>query len=101
MNLAGRNHPCGTKELAGDNSDRRKSSLRKKRAGWRCIWLEEIISVEQKSWLGMHLTGGNHPYGTKKLAGDASGWLKSSLRHKKASWGCIRLVEIIPAAQKS
>ena len=61
----------------------------------------EIISVEQKSKTEMHPAGNNHPCGTKKLAGDASDWLKSSLRHKKASWGCIRLVEIIPAEQKS
>ena len=34
MNLAGRNHPCGRKELAGDESGQKKSSLRKKRASW-------------------------------------------------------------------
>jgi len=49
----------------------------------------------------MNLGGGNNPYGTKELAGDDSGRLKSSLRHKKASWGCIRLEEIISVEQKS
>ena len=42
----------------------------------------------------MHPTGGNHPYGTKELAGDASDWKKSSLWNTKASSGCIRSVEI-------
>jgi len=34
MNPGGRNHPCGRKEEAGDESGRKKSSLRKKRASW-------------------------------------------------------------------
>ena len=42
----------------------------------------------------MHPTSRNHPYGTKELAGDEPGRRKSSLRHKKASWGCIWLDEI-------
>ncbi len=49
----------------------------------------------------MHPAGNNHPCGTKKLAGDTSGRLKSSLRNKKASWGCIWLVEIISTEPKS
>ena len=42
----------------------------------------------------MHPDGNNHPCGIKELAGDASGQKKSSLWNKKASWGCIWLVEI-------
>ena len=34
MNLAGRNHHCRRKEQAGDESERKKSSLWKKRASW-------------------------------------------------------------------
>ncbi len=49
----------------------------------------------------MHPAGNNHPCGTKELDRDASGRLKSSLRNKKARQRCIRLVEIIPAEQKS
>jgi len=49
----------------------------------------------------MHLDGRNHLCGTKKLAGDASGRLKSSLQNKKASWGYIRPEEIISVEQKS
>ena len=48
----------------------------------------------------MILGGRNHLCSTKELAGDASGRLKSSLWHNKASWGCIRPVKIIPAEQK-
>jgi len=54
--------------------------------------------MEEKSKLGMHLAGRNHLCSTKELAGDEAGRLKSSLQHKKASRGCIRPVEIIPAA---
>ena len=49
----------------------------------------------------MHPAGNNHPCGTKKLAGDVSGRLKSSLRNKKTSWGYIRPVEIISTEPKS
>ena len=49
MHLAGNNHPCGTKELAGDAFDRLKSSLWNKKARQRCIRPETIIPAEQKS----------------------------------------------------
>ena len=49
----------------------------------------------------MHPAGNNHPCGTKKLAGDTSGRKQSSLRNKKASWGCIWRVEIISVEQKA
>ncbi len=61
----------------------------------------EIIPMEGKSKLGMHPAGNNHPCGTKKLDRDASGRKQSSLWNKRASWGCIRPVEIIPAEQKN
>ncbi len=48
------------------------------------IWQVEIIPVEQKSKIEMHLTGRNNPCGTKELDRDVSGW-----------------GEIIPVAQKS
>ena len=70
MNLAGRNHPCGRKELAGDES-----------------WPEESIPAEEKSMLGMNLTGRNNPCEEKEHAGDETGRKKASLRKKKASWG--------------
>jgi len=41
----------------------------------------------KKSKLGMNLGGRNHPYSTKKQAGDETERKKSSLRKKKASWG--------------
>ena len=49
----------------------------------------------------MHPAGNNHPCGTKELAGDASGRMKSSLRNKKARQRYIRPETIIPAEQKS
>ena len=49
----------------------------------------------------MHLSGRNNPCGEKEQDRDESEQKKSSLRHKRASWGCIRVEEIIPAAQKS
>ena len=49
----------------------------------------------------MHPDGGNHLYRTKKPDRDASEQKKSSLQTKRASWGCIRTVEIIPAEQIS
>ena len=55
MNPEGRNHPCGRKEHARDESWRKKSSLRKKRASWGCIRGEEIIPAEQKSKIEMNL----------------------------------------------
>ena len=61
----------------------------------------DIIPMEEKSKLGMHLARRNHLCGTKKLDRDASGRLKSSLQNKKASWGCIRPEEIISVEQKS
>ena len=54
MHSAGRNNPCGTKELDRDASDRGK-----------------VIPVEQKSPIGMHPLGRNHPYGTEKQDRDA------------------------------
>ena len=36
----------------------------------------EIIPMEQKRKIGMHLAGGNNPCGTKEQAGDESGRLK-------------------------
>ena len=48
------------------------------------IWQVEIIPVEQKSKIEMHLTGRNNPCGAKELDRDVSGW-----------------GEIIPVAQKS
>ena len=54
MHLAEKNNPYRTKKPNRDASGRMKSSLRKKRASWGCIWLEEIISTEQISKLGMH-----------------------------------------------
>ena len=57
MHLDGRNHLCGTKKLAGDASDRLKSSLRNKKASWGYIWLVEIIPAEQKSKTEMHPAG--------------------------------------------
>ncbi len=101
MNLAGRNHLCGRKKQAGDESGRKKSSLRKKKASWGCICPIDIIPAEEKSELGMNLAGRNHPCGRKKQAGDAFVRSTSSLRKKKASWGLNRAEEIIPAEQKS
>ena len=49
----------------------------------------------------MHLARRNHPHRTKKPDRDTSEQKKSSLRKKRASQGCIRSVEIIPAEQKS
>ena len=54
MHSAGRNNPCGTKELDRDESDRGK-----------------VIPVEQKSPIGMHPGRRNHPYGTEKQDRDA------------------------------
>ncbi|MGN8696952.1 hypothetical protein ACTNE3_08470 [Bacillota bacterium HCP3S3_F1_1] len=34
MKRVGRNHPCGRKKQAGDETGRKKSSLRKKKASW-------------------------------------------------------------------
>ena len=48
------------------------------------IWPAEIISVERKSKIEMHLTGRNNPCGAKELDRDVSGW-----------------GEIIPVEQKS
>ena len=76
MHPAGNNHPCGTKELAGDASSQKKSSLWNKKASWGCIRPVEIIPAEQKSKTEMHPAGRNHLCGTKKLAGDASDRLK-------------------------
>ena len=61
MNPEGRNHPCRTKEQARDESGRKKSSLRKKRARQGCIREEEIIPVEEKSKLGMNPGRRNNP----------------------------------------
>ena len=94
-------NPCGRKKQAGDETRRKKSSLRKKKASWGCICPIEIIPAEEKSKLGMHLSDRNHPCGEKEQAGDESGRKKSSLRKKKASWGCICPIEIIPAEGKS
>ncbi len=54
MHPAGNNHPCGTKELPGDASSQKKSSLWNKKASWGCIRPVEIISTEPKSKTGMH-----------------------------------------------
>ena len=56
MHSAGRNNPCGTKELDRDASAR-----------------DKVISVEQKSSIEMHQGGRNNPCGTKELDRDASG----------------------------
>ena len=61
MNPEGRNHPCGTKEQARDESGRKKSSLRKKRASQGCIREEEIIPAEQKSKIEMNLKRRGNP----------------------------------------
>ena len=53
MKLVGRNHPCGEKERAGDETGWKKSSLRKKKASWGCNRVEEVILAEEKSKLGM------------------------------------------------
>ena len=58
MHSAGRNNPCGTKELDRDESDRGK-----------------VIPVEQKSPIGMHPGRRNHPYGTEKQDRDADNFL--------------------------
>ena len=71
MNLAGRNHPCGEKEQAGDESERKKSSLRKKKASWGCKRAVEIIPAEEKSRLGMNPGGRNHPCSAKEQDKDA------------------------------
>ena len=55
MHPGGRNHPCGTKEQARDESGRKKSSLWNKRASQGCILGEEIIPAEQKSKIEMNL----------------------------------------------
>ena len=55
MKPGGRNHPCGRKEHARDESDRKKSSLWNKRASQGCIRGEEIIPAEEKSKIEMHL----------------------------------------------
>ena len=55
MNPVGRNNPCRTKGQARDESGRKKSSLRKKRASQGCIRAEEIIPAEQKSKIEMNL----------------------------------------------
>ncbi len=55
MNPRERNHPCGRKEQVRDESEQKKSSLRKKRASQGCIWKEEIIPAEQKSKIEMNL----------------------------------------------
>ena len=34
MKLSGRHHPCRRKKQAGDETGRKKSSLRKKKASW-------------------------------------------------------------------
>ena len=87
MKPSGRNHPCGAKEQAGDESGRKKSSLRKKKASWGCICPIEIIPAEEKGKLGIKQGGRNHPCGAKEQAWDETGQKKSSLRKKKASWG--------------
>ena len=73
MNPGGRNNPCRTKEHARDESGRKKSSLRKKRARQGCIREEEIIPAEEKSKLGMNPEGRNNPCGTKEQDRDESG----------------------------
>ena len=59
MHPVGRNNPCGEKEEARD-----------------CIWLTEIIPVEEKSKLEMHPADRNNPCGTKEQDGDESNRLK-------------------------
>ena len=71
MNLADRNHPCGGKEQAGDESGRKKSSLWRKRASWGCKRAVEIIPAEEKSRLGMNPVGRNHPCSAKEQDKDA------------------------------
>ena len=73
MNPGGRNHPCGTKEQARDESGRKKSSLWNKRASQRWIRGEEIIPAEEKSKPEMNPSRRNHPCGTKDQARDESG----------------------------
>ena len=71
MSLADRNHPCGGKVQAGDESGRKKSSLSRKRASWGCKRAVEIIPAEKKSRLGMNLAGRNHPCRRKEQDKDA------------------------------
>ena len=55
MHPGRRNHPCGRKEQARDESEEKKSSLWNKRASQGCILGEEIIPAEQKSKIEMNL----------------------------------------------
>ena len=57
MHSVGRNNPCGAKEQDRDASDRGKviPVVKKRKQG--CIQSGEIIPVEQKCRIGMHLTG--------------------------------------------